>query len=61
MKIAQDIRVETELKKKTQTGHKRTCLQHIITKALNIQKKERLLKVMKGKDQMAYKDRPIRE
>ena len=61
MKIAQDIKVETELKKKTQTEQKRNSLQHIITKALHIQKKERLLNVMKEKDQMPYKNRPIRE
>lgn len=61
MKIAQDIKVETELKKKIQTKQKRNYLQHIVTKAPSIRKKERILKVMKEKDQMAYKDRPIRE
>lgn len=61
MKVAQDIKVETELKKKTQTEQKIISLQHIIAKVLNIQKKERILKATKEIEQMVYKDRPIRE
>lgn len=61
MKVAQDIKVETELKRKTQTEQKIISLQHIIVKVLTIQKKERILEATKEKEQMAYKDRPIRE
>jgi hypothetical protein len=39
---------------------KRNPFSHIITKTPNAQKKERILKAVREKDQVTYKDRPIR-
>jgi hypothetical protein len=39
---------------------KRNFSHHIIIKTSNAQKKERILKAVRGKDQVKYKGRPIR-
>ena len=41
-------------------GHKRKSSHLIIIKMLNVQNKERILKVVREKGQVAYKGRPIR-
>jgi hypothetical protein len=39
---------------------KRNSSRHIIIKTPNVQNKERILKAIRGKGQVRYKDRPIR-
>jgi hypothetical protein len=41
-------------------GQKRNSSCHIIIKTPNVQNKERIVKAVREKDQVIYKDRPVR-
>jgi tRNA A37 threonylcarbamoyladenosine dehydratase len=54
------IQVQKVLGNLIDNTKKRTSPRHIIVKALNIQKKERILKALREKHQVTYKGKSVR-
>jgi hypothetical protein len=54
------INIQEAYRTPNRLDQKRNSSCHIITKTLNARNKERILKAVRGKDQVTYKGRPIR-
>lgn len=54
------IKVQEAYRTLSRLNQKRKPPQHLIIKILNVQNKGRILKATRGKEQVTYKDRPMR-